>query len=268
MIKLRKGQKNEIINMKNNLNNNLIRIFPVVLTVGVALSLTGCASAPQHTYSNNDPWESYNRSITTFNDEVDKILLKPAAQAYKDIVPSPARQGVSNVFANLGDAWSFVNNLLQLNAEGSFNSLVRFSVNTVLGFGGLLDIATEAGIERHKRDFGLTLARWGVPSGPYVVLPLLGPSSVRDGLGLVVDWQGDPTTRTIEHVPTRNARYVLWTLDKRANLLEAEAVLDTMALDKYSFTRDAYLQMRAQRAGQTLPNNEENDDPNAGRLPE
>lgn len=240
----------------------------ITLILGSTLWLTGCASVPQHTHSENDPWERYNRSMTAFNDDVDKILLKPAAQAYKEIVPSPARQGVTNVIANFGDAWSFVNNLLQLNAEGSFNSLVRFSVNTVLGFGGVLDIASEAGIERHKRDFGLTLARWGVPSGPYVVLPLLGPSTVRDGLGLVVDRQGDWAQRPIHHIPTRNMRYALWILDKRANLLEAEAVLDTMALDKYSFTRDAYLQMRAQRAGQTLPNNEENDDPNAGRLPD
>lgn len=230
------------------------------------LSLAGCASMPAaHTYSESDPWERYNRSMSAFNDDVDQAVLKPVAQAYQDVVPSAARQAVSNVIANMGDAWSLVNNLLQLNAHGSFNSLVRFSVNTVLGLGGTLDIASEAGIERYKRDFGLTLARWGVPSGPYVVLPLLGPSTVRDGLGLIVDRHGDIAQRPIHHVPTRNTRYAIWIVDKRASVLGAQAVLDSMALDTYTFTRDAYLQMRAQRAGQTMPYNQ---DDNAGRLPE
>jgi phospholipid-binding lipoprotein MlaA len=181
------------------------------------------------------------------------------------VVPGVARQGVTNVFANLGDAWSFVNNLLQLQLEGAFNSAVRFSVNTVLGIGGLFDIASEAGVERHKQDFGLTMARWGVPSGPYLVLPLLGPSSVRDTAGFVVDWEGDIVSRRVNDIPVHNSLYVLRAVNKRANLLGVTSVLDYAALDKYAFTRDAYLQMRAQQAGQELLLDDADDD--AGRLP-
>ena len=229
---------------------------------GAAL-LAGCASGPQANPA--DPFEGYNRAMSRFNDDVDSAVVKPVATAYKDVVPGVARQGVTNVFANLGDAWSFVNNLLQLQIEGAFNSAVRFSVNTVLGIGGLFDIASEAGVERHKQDFGLTMARWGVPSGPYLVLPLLGPSNVRDTAGFVVDWQGDIVSRRVNDVAARNSLYVLRAVNKRANLLGVTSVLDYAALDKYAFTRDAYLQMRAQQAGQELPLNDADDD--AGRLP-
>ncbi|MBN9339268.1 MAG: VacJ family lipoprotein [Comamonadaceae bacterium] len=230
--------------------------------LGAAL-LAGCASGPQANPA--DPFEGYNRAMSRFNDDVDGAVVKPVATAYKDVVPGVARQGVTNVFANLGDAWSFVNNLLQLQLEGAFNSAVRFSVNTVLGIGGLFDIASEAGVERHKQDFGLTMARWGVPSGPYLVLPLLGPSSVRDTAGFVVDWEGDIVSRRVNDIPVRNSLYVLRAVNKRANLLGVTSVLDYAALDKYAFTRDAYLQMRAQQAGQELPLNDADDD--AGRLP-
>lgn len=230
--------------------------------LGAAL-LAGCASGPQANPA--DPFEGYNRAMSRFNDDVDSAVVKPVATAYKDVVPGVARQGVTNVFANLGDAWSFVNNLLQLQIEGAFNSAVRFSVNTVLGIGGLFDIASEAGVERHKQDFGLTMARWGVPSGPYLVLPLLGPSNVRDTAGFVVDWEGDIVSRRVNDIPVRNSLYVLRAVNKRANLLGVTSVLDYAALDKYAFTRDAYLQMRAQQAGQELPLDDADDD--AGRLP-
>jgi phospholipid-binding lipoprotein MlaA len=230
--------------------------------LGAAL-LAGCASGPQANPA--DPFEGYNRAMSRFNDDLDVAVVKPVAIAYKDVVPGVARQGVTNVFANLGDAWSFVNNLLQFQLEGAFNSAVRFSVNTVLGIGGLFDIATEAGVERHKQDFGLTMARWGVPSGPYLVLPLIGPSSVRDTAGFAVDWQGNLLSRKVNDVPVRNSLYVLRTVNTRTNLLGVTSVLDYAALDKYAFTRDAYLQMRAQQAGQELPLDDGDDD--AGRLP-
>lgn len=229
--------------------------------LGAAL-LAGCASGPQANPA--DPFEGYNRAMSRFNDDLDVAVVKPVAIAYKDVVPGVARQGVTNVFANLGDAWSFVNNLLQFQLEGAFNSAVRFSVNTVLGIGGLFDIATEAGVERHKQDFGLTMARWGVPSGPYLVLPLLGPSTVRDTAGFVVDTQGG-LVGEVHDVPVRNSLYVLRAVNQRANLLGVTSFLDQAALDKYSFTRDAYLQLRAQQAGQPLPLNDEGGD--AGRLP-
>ena len=206
----------------------------------VALLLSGCASGPP-----NDPLEPYNRGMATFNDNVDSLVLKPVATVYKTITPPMARTGVSNFFANLGDAWSFVNNVLQLHAEGALNSAVRFSVNTVLGIGGLFDVASEMGVDRRRQDFGLTLGRWGVPTGPYVVLPLLGSSTVRDTLALPVDAQGNLLS-TVYPVTTRNSLLGLRLVNTRANLLRASEVLDTAALDKYTFTRDVFLNLRSQ----------------------
>lgn len=233
----------------------------VAMALGAAL-LAGCASGPHANPA--DPFEGYNRGMTRFNDGLDEAVFKPVATAYKEVTPQPVRSGVTNVFANLGDAWSFVNNLLQLRMAGALDSLVRFNVNTVFGIGGLFDVASEMGIERHKQDFGLTLGRWGVPSGPYLVLPLLGPSTVRDTVALPVDWQGDVVTQ-IDHVPTRNSLYTLRVVDTRANLLSAGSVLESAALDKYSFTRDAYLQYRARQSGnaESLPADGGDD----GRLP-
>lgn len=208
-------------------------------------TLAGCATGP--TADPRDPLEPFNRGMSSFNEAVDKAVLKPVATAYTEVLPSPVRTGVNNFFANLGDAWSFVNNVLQLRAEPALNSLVRFNVNTFFGFGGVLDIATEMRIERSKQDFGLTLARWGVPSGPYLVLPFLGPSTLRDTTGLPADWYGD-LVRQVDPVSDRNMLYALRIVDTRASLLKAGNVLEGAALDKYSFTRDAYLQMRAQRA--------------------
>lgn len=155
-----------------------------------SLMLAGCATGPDA--NPRDPLEPYNRTVTDFNDGVDRAVLKPVATAYREVMPSPVRTGVSNFFANLGDIWSFVNNVLQFRGSEAMDSLVRFNVNTVFGLGGVLDIASEMGIPRRKTDFGLTLGRWGVPTGPYLVLPLLGPSTVRDTVALPVDVQGNP----------------------------------------------------------------------------
>jgi phospholipid-binding lipoprotein MlaA len=201
--------------------------------------LQGCATGPNP----RDPFEPYNRSMSNFNDSVDKAVLKPVAEAYQSALPSPVRTGVNNFFANLTDVWSFVNNALQAKPQAAADSLLRFSVNTVFGLGGVLDWATEMGIERHREDFGKTLGRWGVATGPYLVLPLLGPSTVRDTAAMVVDTQGDLLLQ-VDNVPSRNSLYVLRAVDFRASLLRAEGVLDQAALDKYSFLRDAYLQRR------------------------
>ena len=233
------------------------------LALGATL-LAGCATGPQANPA--DPFEGYNRGMTRFNDQVDEVLLKPVATVYKEITPQPVRTGVTNVFANLGDAWSFVNNLLQLRMDGALDSLVRFNVNTVFGIGGLFDVASEMGIERHKQDFGLTLGRWGVPTGPYLVLPVLGPSTVRDTVALPVDWQGDLVTQ-IDHVPTRNSLYALHAVDRRANLLGAGSVIESAALDKYSFTRDVFLQLRNPQNGQAGSLNDRADESGDGKLP-
>ena len=208
------------------------------LWAGVLASSAGAAWAQQA-----DPMETYNRSMTRFNDTVDEAVLKPVATAYQQAMPSPVRTGVSNFFGNLGDAWSFVNNTLQLRGEAAMASFFRVGINSTMGLGGVLDLASEMRIDRYKQDFGLTLGRWGVPTGPYFVLPLLGPSTVRDTLALPVDWRGNPL-RELTPVSTRNSLYALRIVDTRANLLRAENVLDDAALDKYSFTRDVYMQLR------------------------
>lgn len=210
--------------------------------VGLAITLlAGCATGPDA--DPRDPLEPFNRGVQRFNDGVDEAVLKPVATGYVNVTPAPVRTGVSNFFSNLGDLWSAVNAGLQLRPRESAENLMRFSVNTVLGLGGLLDVASEAGIPRTRIDFGQTLGRWGVPSGPYVVLPLFGPSTVRDTGALVVDNAGD-LVGAIDHVPTRNSLYALRVVDTRAGLLRATTLLDEAALDKYSFTRDLYLSRR------------------------
>ena len=208
--------------------------------------------------NDQDPLESFNRSMFDFNDALDRAVLKPLASGYQQVVPSMARTGISNAFANLGDAWSFVNNSLQLKLGPAGESLIRFGVNTLFGFAGLIDIASELGIERQKQDFGLTLAHYGVPSGPYLVLPLLGPSTLRDTAALPVDWKGGLLTK-VNDVPVRNSLYGLRVVDQRSQLLRASEVVEEAALDKYSFIRDAYLQRRAQQAGVTKAHSQTND---------
>lgn len=226
------------------------------LALGLALGvLAGCASAPSA--NPRDPFESYNRSMTRFNDDVDGMLLKPAAAVYKKATPALVRTGVSNFFNNLADAWSFVNSALQLRPQAAVESLMRFNINTVFGLWGVLDIASEMNIERHREDFGQTLGRWGVPAGPYVVLPILGPSTVRDALALGVDTPGGLVT-SVSHVPTRNSLQALRLLEVRSSLIRAGNVLDEAALDKYSFTRDVFLQ---RRRSQILNGEEPPEDP-------
>jgi len=205
------------------------------------LSLVACASGPQA--SPHDPLEPFNRGVFKFNDALDVAVVKPVAVAYRDHTPTRLRQGITNVFDNLEDVWSTVNNALQLKGRSAADSLARVVVNTVLGIGGVIDVASEMAIERHTKDFGHTLGFWGVPAGPYLVLPLFGPSSLRDTVALPVDWQGDLVTQ-IGHVPTRNTSIVVRAVDTRADLLKATSMLDEVALDRYTFTRDAYLQRR------------------------
>ncbi|GDY35990.1 hypothetical protein ACINB_18820 [Acidovorax sp. NB1] len=235
------------------------------LVLGAAL-LTGCATVANP--DPRDPLESYNRSMTNFNEQVDAMVLKPVAIAYKDVTPAPVRTGVSNFFANLGDVWSFVNNVLQLRGEAAASTFMRVNVNTLMGLGGVLDIASELGIDRYKQDFGLTLGYWGMGTGPYLVLPILGPSTVRDTLALPVDMKGNVVSY-VDPVSARNSLYALRIVDTRSNLLRASSVLDSAALDKYSFTRDVFLQVRSQQAGAPFSGDDKSDnDSNNGVLPE
>lgn len=196
---------------------------------------------------NPDPWEGFNRKMYRFNDHLDKAFLKPTAKGYTRVIPEPIRMGVSNFFGNLADVGTAINNLLQGKPKQALSDTGRVLVNTTFGFGGLFDIATKMKLEKHYEDFGQTLAVWGVKDGPYLVLPFLGPSSIKDTTGTVVDISLHPSS----YVKEDDIRYTLlavWIIDKRAGLLEASDLLEMAALDPYSFQRDAYLQMRKVQA--------------------
>lgn len=212
-----------------------------VTVVVLTLALSGCASGPNA--NARDPLEPLNRQVTAFNDAVDGAVLKPVATVYRDITPYPVRTGVNNFFENLRDVWSFINAALQLRPREAAENFLRFNVNTVFGVAGVFDVASEMGLERTRLDFGQTLGRWGVPSGPYLVLPIFGPSTLRDTAGFSIESSGD-LVQGISDIPTRNSLYALRAVEIRANLLRATTLLEGAALDKYSFTRDLYLQRR------------------------
>ena len=215
------------------------------LTAGLALLvLSGCATGPNA--NPEDPLEPLNRTVFQFNDGLDKAVFKPVAQAYKAVTPAPVRTGVGNFFENLLDVRTLINNVLQLRPQAAVETVMRLGVNTVFGLGGVLDVASEMQLERQRQDFGQTLGRWGVGSGPYLVLPVLGPSSVRDAVGVVVESSTDVVTN-LSDVPTRNSLAVLRVVDLRAGFLQASDLLDLASLDRYAFARDAYLQRK--RAG-------------------
>ena len=210
----------------------------------LALLASGCASLPDDQPRDaRDPWERYNRAMHSFNDSVDRAVLKPVATAYKTAVPQPIRTGIGNFLGNLGDVWSFVNNALQGKAEGALTSFWRVAINTTIGLGGVLDPATDLQLERRKEDFGQTLGVWGVGSGPYFVLPFLGPSTLRDTVALPADYYGHPL-KYFKGTRLRNTLGVTRVVHTRASVLDATELLQGAALDDYSFTRDAYLQKR------------------------
>jgi phospholipid-binding lipoprotein MlaA len=209
--------------------------------VALCAVLAGCATGPNA--NPKDPLEPFNRNVTSFNDTVDKAVLKPVATVYRDVTPDLVRTSVSNFFENLRDVWSAINAALQLRPREAAENFMRFNVNTVFGMGGLVNVASEMGIERTRLDFGQTLGRWGIPAGPYLVLPLFGPSSVRDAAGFAVESRGD-LIQGVDDVRARNSLIVLRAVEARANLLRATSMLEGAALDPYTFTRDIYLQRR------------------------
>ncbi|MEO5661102.1 MAG: VacJ family lipoprotein [Polaromonas sp.] len=207
--------------------------------------LQGCASGPNAVAA--DPLEPLNRTVFRFNDGLDRAVVKPVATAYQNVTPAPVRTGVSNFFGNISDVWSVVNNALQFKGEAAANSFFRVTTNTLWGVAGIFDVATELKIPKQSEDFGRTLTHWGVASGPYLVLPLLGPSTVRDTVGTLVDTQGDLVAQGVDRVAVRNSLQTLRLVNTRASFLDATDLLDQVALDPYSFTRDIYLK-RHQRA--------------------
>ena len=236
-----------------------LRLFAAVVA---ALVLAGCATPPDQRTNPRDPFEPFNRGVYRFNDAVDRAVLKPVATGYRDITPPLIRTGVGNFFRNLTEPWSFVNNVLQGRVQDAGETWIRFAVNTVFGLGGILDIAGEANIDRHKQDFGQTLAFYGVPTGPYLIIPLLGPSTVRDTAALPIDWKGNLLSH-VDDVSLRNSLTGLRIVDTRANLLRVSSVLDGAALDQYSFTRDAFLQLRRNQRKDTTENDGDLDDDGA-----
>jgi phospholipid-binding lipoprotein MlaA len=212
------------------------------ITIGAAaFALTACSTV--QTPSKEDPWEGFNRSIYTFNDKVDQYALKPVAQGYVKVTPQPVRDGVTNFFANIGDVYNAANNLLQLKIADGVEDIMRIVINTVFGVGGLFDVASLAKLPKHNQDFGLTLGHSGVPAGPYRGLPLFGPSTVRDGVGLVGNYVINPLTY-VDPPALSWGLYGLNVVSARANLLGASDLLEGAAIDKYSFVRNAYLQRR------------------------
>jgi phospholipid-binding lipoprotein MlaA len=213
-----------------------------LLIAAMLAGLGGCATVKTQLTA-RDPWEPVNRGVSQFNDGIDSILLKPVARLYQSHVPPLVRTGVANVFGNLSDAWSTVNNLLQFKLQNAEESFARFHINTMFGVFGIFDVASELNIDRHTEDFGQTLGHWGVPTGPYVVLPLLGPSTLRDTAALPIDRRLDLVQR-IDPAAARNTAYTLRAIDRRASLLRVTDVVEEAALDRYSFVRDSYLQRR------------------------
>jgi phospholipid-binding lipoprotein MlaA len=211
--------------------------IPVVILL--SMGLLGCATNGDR----RDPLEPLNRGIYKFNDVVDRTVLKPVATGYREVTPDPVRTAVGNFFSNLDDALVLLNDLFQFKLEQAASDFSRLVWNTTAGIAGLIDVATPMELPKHNEDFGQTLGYWGIGNGPYLVLPLFGPSTLRDTVGLAVDSRFDPVW---QHTPVdeRNTAVTIHTVDGRSRLLDAEKVLDEAAIDRYVFLRDAYLQRR------------------------
>lgn len=240
--------------------------------LGATLLLQGCATvsgAAGVATNPRDPWENWNRKVYVFNETVDEAVLRPVATAYTRVVPELARRGVDNFFGNFYDAWSGVNNLLQGKAEGTVRDGFRVAVNTLIGVFGLFDVATEMGLDRQREDLGQTLGVWGFGPGPYLVLPVLGSSTLRDTAALPLDTAVSPAL-LVSDSTARVAVLGLGVVSVRANLLDASRILDDIALDKYTFTRDAFLQRRRSQVYDGDPPDEQDDqddEPSNGDAP-
>jgi len=221
----------------------VIRCVLVILLSGLA---SGCATsmpaAPADEHAASDPWEPMNRRVNAFNDNVDKVTLKPLAKAYEAVLPQFVRRGINNFSENLFIPRSIVNNLLQGKIKNSLSETGRFLANTTLGMGGLIDVGSDLGLEPHREDFGQTLAVWGVPDGPYIVLPILGPHTLRDAAMVPLDFALDPVFH-IDHDRTRLTVQVIRAIDVRAQLFVAEALIAD-SFDRYLSIRESYLQNR------------------------
>jgi len=217
------------------------RLFSLAFILGASFIVSGCATV--ETPSDDDPYESFNRSMYDFNKSIDTAVLKPLAKGYDAVAPDPVKISVSNFFSNLNEIPTAANQLLQGKVVDGVSDIGRFVINTTLGLGGLFDVATKMGIDAHDEDFGQTLGAWGVNPGPYVVLPILGPTTVRDTVARPVDNHFDVLQEEVDHIPTRNSLFFLGLIDLRYRLLAVDGQLQD-AVDEYSFVRDAFLMRR------------------------
>jgi phospholipid-binding lipoprotein MlaA len=230
----------------------LIRYSLLILT----MLLAGCAAA----HNPEDPLEPLNRGVYRFNDALDKAILKPAAKGYSAVMPTTGKIMVSNFFSNLDDIIVTANDLLQFKLVQGFSDGMRFVVNSTIGVFGLIDVASTGGLNKHDEDFGQTLGKWGIGSGPYLVIPIIGPSTVRDGIGFYTDLYLDPMYY-INDMSTRNLVYLAQKVTLRAGLLDQEKVMDAAQIDRYEFLRDIYLLRRkSQVYDGNLPRRKYDDD--------
>ena len=209
------------------------------MAVFATLALSGCATTADNP---KDPYEGFNRAMFKVNEGVD-VVLKPVAQGYDKAAPLPVKAGVGNFFGNINDVWTSVNNFLQGKGSDGLSDAGRVLINTTIGIGGVFDVASEMGLEKHAEDFGQTLGVWGVSEGAYLYWPIIGPRTTRDTVGWVVDSYTDPVWY-INDVPVRNSLVGLRYIDMRASLLPTDKIVEQAAFDKYSYIRDAYLQNR------------------------
>ena len=229
-------------NNKQMVFHTFFRRLRGVFVSALLLFATGCATTNDY-QDPRDPLEDFNRAMYSFNDALDQALIKPLAEGYRAIIPAPVDRGISNFFGNLADVGSAVNNLLQFKLTRAVSDVGRVLVNSTVGILGFFDVASNMNMQKYGEDFDQTLGTWGAGPGPYIVLPLLGPTSGRGIFGIVVDWYTDP----VAYVTPNSRRYALVGLrglDKRADLLGASRVMEEAALDPYEFSRDAYLQKR------------------------
>jgi phospholipid-binding lipoprotein MlaA len=247
-------------NIEDRLEMNTVRttrIATLATLVAAMAGVTGCATGPDR--QAGDPLEPMNRAVFSLNDKLDNHVAKPVAVGYTKVTPAPLRTAIGNVFSNIGDIGNFANNLLQLNVTDATEDLMRFSFNSTFGLGGLIDWASAAGLPKHHEDFGLTLGHYGVPAGAYLVLPLFGPSSIRDASG----WAFSSAVSPASYL-TADASVPLYGVNftsARADALGATNLLEQAALDKYAFVRDAYTQRRKYllNGGSVVPKYDESD---------
>ena len=231
-------------NNKNNMERSTTNKIIFVVLALCSLLFSGCATI-EGPPNPDDPFESFNRSMYAFNDTIDTYVMKPVAKGYQAVTPDPVDKGITNFFSNINDIFVIINDLLQLKLGQAASDTSRFFINSTLGLLGFIDVATDFGLPKHEEDFGQTMGYWGVESGPYLVLPFFGPSSVRDGAGFVVD-----ASMSLNIVyddmsdAHRRGMIGLFYIDKRADLLKASSIVEDTAPDPYAFIRDAWVQRR------------------------